>query len=289
MMSDNYTYKTIETNGISLHVVTAGDPSHEPIVLLHGFPEFWYGWHKQIDYLAQQGYYVIVPDQRGYNLSDKPKGVKNYHIDLLAKDITGLIEVMGYTQVYVIAHDWGGVVAWWVATHYPQYLKKLMILNAPHPNNLSDTREFDLSQLLKSWYIIFFQLPLLPEWISKHTNTFRDAMVGSHDQSFTEEDFQYYEKAWSQPDVITSTINWYRAAVRYLMGQPLPPDESIDVEIRMVWGEEDKFLGKPLAQRALRLCSNGELYFIPGATHWIAHDEPEVVNQHIIEFCPINQ
>lgn len=284
-MLDSYIYQNIETNGIKLHVVAAGHPANKPIILLHGFPEFYYGWHKQIDYLVDNGFYVIVPDQRGYNLSDKPKGVKNYHIDLLAKDIIGLMQVFGYQQINIAAHDWGGVVAWWIATHYPETIEKLMVLNAPHPNNLNDLREFSPSQLLKSWYILYFQLPSIPEWgIGRSNNSFREFMVGNRPKSFTEEDFEIYEKAWSQPHAITSTINWYRAAFRYLFPSRLPKDESIHMPVRIVWGAQDKFLGKPLAERAMRLCSNAELFFIPSASHWIAHDEPDIVNQNIVEF-----
>ncbi len=277
-------HQYIETNGITLHVVTAGNPSDEPVMLLHGFPECWYCWHHQIDYLAQNGYYVIVPDQRGYNLSDKPIGVKNYHIDLLAKDITGLIEAMGFDSMYVAGHDWGGVVAWWIATHYPQYYKKLMILNAPHPNNLTDLREFSLSQIMKSWYIFFFQIPRLPEWSIRRNNSFREFMVGNRPDAITEADYKIFEEAWSQDGIYTSTINWYRAALRYLFPGKLPPDESITMPVRIIWGEQDAFLGKPLAERATRLCKTADIYYVPEASHWITHDTPDIVNQHLSEF-----
>lgn len=283
-MPTDIKFQQIETNGIHLHVVTAGNPSDTPIMLLHGFPECWYCWHHQIDSLSRNGYYVIAPDQRGYNLSDKPEGVKNYHIDLLAKDITGLIEMMGYENIYLAAHDWGGVVAWWIATHYPQYLKKLMILNAPHPHSLTDLREFSLSQIRKSWYIFYFQIPRLPEWLIRRNNSFRNSMVGSSPDSITEEDYEVFEEAWSQPNALTSTINWYRAAMRYLFPSKLPPDGSIDVPVRIVWGEDDDYLGKPLAERANRLCKNGDLVYVPNATHWITHDTPDIVNQHMSEF-----
>jgi len=282
-MTVELTHQYIETNGIKLHVVTAGNPSDEPVMLLHGFPEFWYCWHHQIDYLAQNGYYVIAPDQRGFNRSDKPIGVDNYHIDLVAQDITGLMEAMGYQQMYLAGHDWGGAVAWWIATHYPQYLKKLAILNAPHVNNLTDLREFHLSQIIKSLYIFFFQFPDIPEWVLTNTDSLRESLVGNRDDTFTEEDYAMYQQAWSQPNAITSTLNWYRAAFR-LFGQSLPEDGSINVPIRIVWGEDDNYLGKPIAERGKRLGSNVELYYIPGATHWITHDEPEMVNHHLSGF-----
>jgi pimeloyl-ACP methyl ester carboxylesterase len=126
-------HSTIETNGIQLHVVQAGPKSGVPVVLLHGFPEFWYGWRKQIPALVEAGCRVIVPDQRGYNLSDKPKGIKSYGVFTLVDDIIGLIDALGYEKVNLVGHDWGAVVAWTLAIKYPERLQRLSIMNVPHP------------------------------------------------------------------------------------------------------------------------------------------------------------
>ena len=153
----------IETNGIRLHVVQAGPQSGTPVVLLHGFPEFWYGWRLQIPALVEAGCRVIIPDQRGYNLSDKPEGVKTFSMDELVKDVIGLIDALGYEKVNLVGHDWGAAVAWVVANQHPERLHRLGILNVPHPEVMKRFLKRDLEQLRRSWYILFFQLPWLPE------------------------------------------------------------------------------------------------------------------------------
>jgi pimeloyl-ACP methyl ester carboxylesterase len=160
----------IETNGIKLHVVQAGPKSGVPVVLLHGFLEFWYGWRHQIPALVEAGCRVIIPDQRGYNLSDKPKGVKNYEVFTLAEDIIGLINALGYEKVNLVAHDWGAMVAWTLANKYPERLHRLSIMNVPHPAVMQKFLRRDLEQIRRSWYVFFFQLPWLPEAGMKQDN-----------------------------------------------------------------------------------------------------------------------
>jgi len=162
-MYNELEHTTITTNGINLHVVFAGPTEGIPVILLHGFPEFWRGWLKQIEPLANAGFRVIVPDQRGYNLSDKPKGVRAYTVDKLTGDILGLVNALGYQQVNLIGHDWGAMVAWVFAIHHPERLRKLGILNVPHPAvMLNFLRRGDPEQLRRSWYIFAFQIPWLP-------------------------------------------------------------------------------------------------------------------------------
>ena len=156
-MQSNY----IHANGIKLHYIEQG--KGELVVLLHGFPEFWYGWRNQIPVLAKQ-YRVVAPDMRGYNLSDKPENVSDYKIETLAKDIAELIKALGEERAIVVGHDWGAAVAWAVAALHPEVVKKLAILNVPHPNEMKRAFEgFNLAQWMKSWYIFFFQLPFIPE------------------------------------------------------------------------------------------------------------------------------
>jgi pimeloyl-ACP methyl ester carboxylesterase len=123
----------VETNGITLHTVQAGPADGPLVILLHGFPEFWYGWHEQIRPLAEAGFRVVVPDQRGYNLSDKPDGVERYRIDELSRDVVGLIDAAGREQAAVVGHDWGAAVAWWTALHHADRVSKLVAVNVPHP------------------------------------------------------------------------------------------------------------------------------------------------------------
>ncbi|MGB7875364.1 MAG: alpha/beta hydrolase, partial [Anaerolineales bacterium] len=208
----------IETNGIKLHVVMAGPKDGQPVFLLHGFPEFWYGWRKQIPALADAGYRVIVPDQRGYNMSDKPKGVRAYAIDKLANDILGLMDALGHEKVNLIGHDWGGFVAWAFAIWHPKCLSKLGILNAPHPDVMTRfLRRGDPEQLRRSWYFFTFQIPWLPEyWLRK--NDWRRTVLALRGSgkihTFTNEDITEYKQAWSRPGAIKAMLNWYRA-VRY--------------------------------------------------------------------------
>ncbi len=153
----------IHTNGVRLHVVQHGPVDGPLVILLHGFPEFWYGWRKQIPALAAAGYRVWAPDQRGYNLSDKPTGIDAYTLDQLVADVIGLIDAAGCDKVYLVGHDWGAAVAWWMALKYPQRVIKLVVSNVPHPIVMNRTVRRNFDQLRKSWYIFFFQIPWLPE------------------------------------------------------------------------------------------------------------------------------
>ncbi|MCA9911937.1 MAG: alpha/beta fold hydrolase, partial [Anaerolineae bacterium] len=196
---ENIEKQFVRVGDVQLHVVTAGPTDGEPILLLHGFPEFWYGWHNQIPFLAEQGYRVIAPDQRGYNLSDKPEGVDAYGLDQLAADVIGLIDALGYEQVNLVGHDWGAAVSWWVANLYPERLKKLIILNVPYPTVMIEAfRGGNIAQLFKSWYMGFFQIPGLPEAVLSF-NDFQGLVQGmnsiGHPNSFSQEDLDQYRTA----------------------------------------------------------------------------------------------
>ena len=278
-------YSYIETNGIRLHVVQAGPQSGVPVVLLHGFPEFHYGWRKQIPALVEEGCRVIVPDQRGYNLSDKPKGVKYYSVDILAKDIIGLVDALGYEKVNLVGHDWGGIVAWTLAGKYPERLHRLSIMNAPHPAVIRRTLTRDLDQMRRSLYAMFFQLPWFPEKILS-ANDFREnvrAMRGSGlIHTFTDEDIEKYREAWSQPGALTSMLNWYRAAARYPV--QIPADTRIKVPTLMMWGMKDFALSHRMARPSMDHVDEGNLILFPEATHWVHLDAAEEVNHYLIDF-----
>jgi pimeloyl-ACP methyl ester carboxylesterase len=191
----------IETNGIRLHVVQAGPKSGPLVILLHGFPEFWYGWRHQIAYLAAAGYRIWLPDQRGYNLSDKPKGIGAYNLDRLADDVIGLIDAAGQQKALLVGHDWGAAVAWWVANKCPERLERLVVLNVPHHAVMQSALQGNFSQMRKSWYFLFFQLPWLPEAIISRKNWLvvrKVLQISSHPGTFSESDFEQYRQAWSQ-------------------------------------------------------------------------------------------
>lgn len=278
----------IDVGQVNLHVVTAGPEDGEPILLLHGFPEFWYGWSKQIPYLAEQGYRVIVPDQRGYNLSDKPDGRGNYTLDLLAQDVAGLIDALGYEQVNLVGHDWGGVISWVVAMQYPDKLKRLVVLNAPHPSAMiGQFMNGNILQMFKSTYIGFFQLPFIPETLISLDDyqKFGEFLQGNATYgAFTDEDLEDYRRAWSQPKAMTSMLNYYRGMALPSQSRIIQNKDVIDVPTLMLWGEKDVALGKELAQPSMDLVQDGELVFFPNATHWIQHDAPDSVNEEIHGF-----
>ena len=295
-----YDMRYIRVNDVMLHVVLAGPEDGEPIFLLHGFPEFWYGWRQQIDYLAEKGYRVVVPDQRGYNLSDKPKHVKDYHITTLATDIDQLAEELGYEQINLVGHDWGAAVAWWMATIFPQRLKKLIILNVPYPTILSDQwKNGNWEQIFKSWYILFFQMPFVPEAVAGLMDYEGPANIlrnTSRKGSFSEEDIARYKRAWAQPGALTGMVNWYRAMIRGSVGQgsgsssrEAHPGKRISVPTLILWGEKDVALTKDLAQLSADVCENAQIIYFPKATHWVQHDEAEAVNAQTESFVSTGQ
>ena len=278
-------HSTIETNGIKLHVVQAGPKSGVPVVLLHGFPEFWYGWRKQIPALVEAGCRVIVPDQRGYNLSDKPKGVKSYSVFTLVKDIIGLIDALGYEKVNLVGHDWGAVVAWALAILHPERLHRLSIMNVPHPAVMKRFLQRDLEQIRRSWYVFFFQLPWLPESGMRQDNWrgAQRALRGSGKiDTFTTDDVVKYKEAWSRPGAMTAMINWYRAIMRYQ--PPMPKDLRVKVRTLMMWGMKDFALSHRMARPSMDYVDEGNLIFFPEATHWVQHDAADEVNHYLVDF-----
>jgi pimeloyl-ACP methyl ester carboxylesterase len=275
----------IETNGIRLHVVQAGPKSGIPIVLLHGFPEFYYGWRKQIPALVEAGCRVILPDQRGYNLSDKPKGVRAYGVYTLVEDIVGLINALEYEKVNLVGHDWGAVVAWVLANKYPERLHKLVIMNVPHPAVMRRFLLRDFEQMRRSLYVYFFQLPWLPEagFRAKDWRGAERALRNtSKPGSFTEQDIKKYKEAWSQPGAMTAMLNWYRAVIRYMPA--LPEDPRIKVPTLMMWGMQDFALSHRMARPSMDYVDEGNLILFPEATHWVHLDAADEVNHYLVDF-----
>ncbi|MEM9954419.1 MAG: alpha/beta hydrolase [Chloroflexota bacterium] len=285
---ENIEKQFINLGQVTLHVVTAGDKDGEPVVLLHGFPEFWYGWRKQIPFLVEKGYRVIVPDQRGYNLSDKPTGRANYTLDILAQDAAKLIEALGYDKVNLVGHDWGGVISWVIAAQYRDKLKKLVVLNAPSASVV--TQEFlngNLEHMLRMSYQGFFNLPIIPEVLISLNDykTFGKGLQANATQgAFSDEDIEQYRRAWAQPNAMTSMLNYYRANSNLSGFTKLSKKQHITTPTLMLWGEKDSALVKEMAQPSMDLVEDGELVFFPHATHFIQHDAPDSVNEEIYNF-----
>jgi epoxide hydrolase 4 len=275
----------IETNGVKLHVMEAGPADGPMILFLHGFPEFWYAWRKQLPCFADKGYLVVAPDQRGYNLSDKPEGIAAYKIDELAKDIVGLIDAYGRRQVYLVGHDWGASVSWWVALKYPERIRKLVILNVPHPKVMAKHVFTDTEQMKKSWYIFFFQIPGAVDKLAAATNyewVLQMITTSANPGAFTPAELEEYRKAFQKPGAFTAMVNWYRAMIQTRQ----EPPKSFDVTMPMIfmWGEEDVAMLAGMADESMPYCKQGTLIRMPGVSHWIQHEQAEKVNKTIEDF-----
>lgn len=261
-------------DGVRLHYVTAG--TGPLVVLLHGFPEFWFTFRRIIPELAQRGYRVVAPDCRGYNLSSKPEGVRAYGIDVVVEDIVGLIRALGEDRAHVVGHDWGAGLSWALAMAHPEMVDKLAVLNGPHPKRLVDSMRSNPLQMLKSWYVFFFQLPYLPEEVARLDGyeLFIKALREEPRRPFTPEELDRYRDAYMQPGALPAMLNYYRAMFRPRTNVKLAPVEAPTL---VVWGDADPHLGRELATPDPTLVPNARVEFVPGATHWVHHDEPERV------------
>jgi pimeloyl-ACP methyl ester carboxylesterase len=272
------------SGSVKLHAVEAGPAEGAKVVLLHGFPEFWYGWRQQFGPLAAAGYHVIAPDGRGYNLSDKPRHIEDYGLDRLVSDVVALSEQFGRQPLHLVGHDWGAAVAWAVAGWHPEKVRRLAILNVPHPAVM---RKFLLThprQLLRSWYMFFFQIPGLPERVlsAKRFALLRRALRRtSRPGTFSREDLAEYQAAWSQPGTITGMINWYRAAARHPAMTRIP---DVQVPTLIMWGKRDAFLLPELAEMSVKQCRSAELVWFEEASHWVQHEEGPQVSRRLLEF-----
>jgi pimeloyl-ACP methyl ester carboxylesterase len=278
-------FSRIPTNGIHLHVAEAGPPDGPLVFLLHGFPEFWYSWRNQIPPLAKPGYHVVAPDQRGYNVSDKPKGAASYDLDLLASDVLGLADHFRQEKFAVAGHDWGGAIGWWLAGQHAPRIRRLAALNAAHPAVWLQAMRDHPVQKRKSKYVRFFQLPYLPELLVglNHCQAlakgFRDCI---RPNAFTTEDLQQYRSAWAQPGALTAMINYYRAILQKPL---LPPAQyRIACPTLVLWGRRDAYALPELAEASIRLCDDGRIAWRDQSSHWVQHDEPEQVTGLLAEF-----
>ena len=283
---ERWSHDTVESNGVSLHVVTAGPEDGDLVLLLHGFPEFWYAWHHQIPALAEAGYRVVAPDMRGYNCSEKPDGVAAYHIDELVGDVVGLVHAFGREDAHVVGHDWGGLIAWQTAVDRPGAVDRLAVLNAPHPSAFEREIRRSLTQLRKSWYVGFFQLPVLPE-LGLGVNDFAmlDRILGDgtvNPGAFTETDIDRYKRALARPGARTAALNYYRAMARrnakLTLRQGGVGDLPVRVPTLLVWGEQDDALDVSLTEGLEQWVDELRVERLPEASHWVQFDAPERVS-----------
>lgn len=280
-MAEPWTHHEAKVGALKLHWVEQG--TGPLVVLLHGFPEFWYAWRKQIPALAAAGFRVVAPDLRGYNLSDKPEGIASYAVTEVMEDVAGLIRHLGDERAHLAGHDWGGVVGWWMAMLRPELLERMVIVNAPHPRIFA--RELmKPKQMLKSWYAMFFQLPAVPEAAIRLNGYAAIERIFRHDPAhpgaYTEEDVQRYKEAISRPGALTAMLNYYRAARRDLR----PETRRIDTPTLLIWGEKDQALNVENSEGLEPHVSNLRVVRLPDATHWVPAEAPERVSELMISF-----
>jgi epoxide hydrolase 4 len=276
-------HRFILANGLRFHCVDAG--SGPLVLLLHGFPEFWYGWRRQIPALAR-GFRVVAPDLRGYNLTDKP--ARGYDLRTLVGDVVGLVDALGEERASVVGHDWGGVVAWGTAMWEPERVERLAILNAPHPGAYFRELRRNPRQLLRSWYVGLFQLPGLPEWVLGRRRCRgiaellrRSAIVP---EAFSDADLAHYRRAMCRPGALHAALAYYRAFIRTPPRQLTRQLRPTTVPTLVVWGEQDAALVPELADGLEAWAPNLRVRRVPDAGHWVQHERPDLVNRLLLEF-----
>lgn len=276
-------HRRIPTNGIELHVVEAGREDGPLALLLHGFPENWLAWEAQIASLLARGYRIWLPDQRGYGESDKPLSIDAYVVEQLCADVLGLIDASGASTVTLMGHDWGGLVAWALASAHPTRFDRVVIANAPHPEAMRELLRRQPAQLLRSYYIAVFQLPALPEAMLRARNflALRKALeltsrAGTFDRLMDD-----YVGAWRQPGALRGMLNWYRALRRQRRSAAVGP---VRVPLLLLWGAQDFALKRELAERSVAYCERGTLRYIEEAGHWVLHEAADGANRLIGEF-----
>ena len=275
-------HEFVQANGLRFHVATCG--AGERLALcLHGFPESWYSWRYQLPLLAQLGYRAWAPDLRGYGQTDRPPRREDYAIERLLDDVAALIDASGARSTLLVAHDWGALIAWYFAMRQRRPLERLVIMNVPHPAVMERVIRTP-RQLLRSWYVLFFQLPGLPELLmgARHARAIGDAFrnMAVDKRRFPDEVLQVYRDNAAAPGALTAMVNYYRALVRgggaerqRRLGYPI-----IDVPTLMIWGESDAALGKETTYGTDAYVRDLTLRYLPNVSHWVQQEAPEVVN-----------
>ncbi|MCC7538938.1 MAG: alpha/beta hydrolase [Deltaproteobacteria bacterium] len=274
----------VDAGGLRMHVVEMGPEDGEPVILLHGFPELWYSWRYQMPTLAESGYRVIVPDQRGYNLTDKQGP---YDTRTLVGDIVHLADALGIEQPHVVGHDWGASIAWAYAAMYPHRVRRVVAMNGPHPALMAGVFRRHPKQIARSWYMFFFQVPLVPERMlaSRRLSLLaRWWFASANPERNSQRDLDVYEEAARQPGALPAMLGWYRAAIREgAMGKTTIP-RRVDVPACVIWGENDFVLGRECNEPLARYVPDLRIHYVPDASHWVQLDKPHEVNLLLLQF-----
>jgi len=282
-----------EVNGQRLHYVTAG--KGKLIMFVHGFPEFWYEWKNQLAEFGRD-YQAVAPDMRGYNLSSKPAEVEQYQVKYLVEDLRALAEKLGHKKFILVAHDWGGAVAWAFAIAHPDYLEKLVIINAPHPGVFQRELQQNPAQQKASQYMLMFRSAQAEQILSANNYaTLVQVVLGDGLKTgvFTDADKQAYIEAWSQPGALTGGLNYYRAA---RVGPPDGDDKQVtnfaaalsSLEVKVptlvIWGEKDTALLTGNLEGLDKFVPHLTIKRIADGSHWVIHEQPALINGYIREF-----
>jgi len=270
-------------DGVDLHAVEAGPADGPLVILLHGFPDFWWSWRRQVGPLAEQGYRVVAPDMRGYNLSDKPAGIAAYARDKLAADVARLADAYGRTGFRLVGHDWGGIVAWEAAIRFPERIEQLVVIDAPHPGVWLRGVARRPSQALRSAYVAFFQLPRLPEALLRangYARLKRAMTSASSPGTWGPEELDRYAEAWRRPGALTAMLDYYRALRLAPGGAPA----RVRPPTLLLWGGRDPFLERALCRASLELCDDGRALVLDDAGHWPHLEAAQRVNDAIGRF-----
>jgi len=276
----------IQLTNVKLHYVEAGDKDKPLMVFVHGFPSFFYCWRFQLRRF-QSDYHVIAIDMRGYNESDKPQGIQNYSVDKLVIDLAEVIVKFGSNAI-TVGHDWGAIVCWELALNKPELIQKLIILNVPEPRAFREVISSNYKQVMASWYMFMFQVPILAEsTFSAEDYRLLGFVIkkGIKDpENFTEEDLECYKYAWSRPYAVTAAINYYRATASRILDGTSSATGLVKPKTLIIWGALDTALTVEGAHASLKYCEEAQLKILPTASHFVQEDEPQKVNEYIQEF-----
>ncbi|HKS42255.1 MAG TPA: alpha/beta hydrolase [Blastocatellia bacterium] len=288
------THEYADVNGVRLHYAKAG--KGKLVMFVHGFPEFWYEWKNQLMEFGQD-YLAVAPDMRGYNLSSKPAELEKYQVKYMIEDLRALAEKLGHKKFTLVAHDWGGAIAWAFAIAHPDYLDKLIIINAPHPGVFARELRENPAQQKASQYMLFFRSPQAEAQLSANNYARLVEIVlgpGLKSGVFNEEDKKAYIEAWSQPGALTGGLNYYRAAG---IGPPSGEGDkegtsfardmaslTVKVPTLVIWGEKDTALLTGNLEGLDKFVPSLTIKRIPDGSHWVIHEKPELVNGYIRDF-----
>ncbi len=274
-----------DVNGVRLHYATAG--TGELIVFLHGFPEFWYAWKKQLEEFGKD-HRAVALDMRGYNLSSKPADVDQYKMPVLIEDLRALAEKLAYKKLPLAAHDWGGGVAWAFAIAHPEQLEKLIIINAPHPAIFArELRDNPLQQKASAYMLMLRAAGAEQALAANHYAPLVEIVMGEGLKTgeFNEQDKAAYIEAWSQPGALTGSLNYYRAArIGPATSDIGKADRVVRVPTLVIWGEKDPYLLPNNLEGLSAYVPDLSVKRVPDATHWVVHEKPALVNTYIHEF-----